>query len=179
MKEITLTIEETGRKALKRAIPIVVVMTLLFMLLHGYEPFLSWSWIGTGVFLGSVLVGIVLHELLHALILGAFVQGGYRSIKFGLDKNTFTPYCHCVKPLRVRWYRAGALVPLFIQGVLPFVVSLFVGSLGWWAYGLLFTIGAGGDMLAVEMLSGIPGRAWVQDHPRKMGFYLIDSDFNE
>ncbi len=174
MKEIALSIEETSRRAVKVVIPIAAIMTLLFVLLHGYRAFLYWSWVGSAFFLGNVLFGIVLHEGLHAMVFGVFVRGGVKSIRFGFDKNTFSPYCHCTKPIRVRWYRLGAVTPLLIQGVFPFVVSLFTGSLGWWAYGLLFTIGAGGDILALEMLSGIRDRARVLDHPEKMGFYLLD-----
>ncbi len=174
MKEIALTIEETNRKAIKLVIPIAVIMAVLFVLLHGYRAFFNWSWIGSVVFVGSVLSGIFIHELLHALVLGLFVRGGFSSIKFGFDRNTFTPYCHCTKPIRVRWYRLGAIMPLILQGILPFVVSLFTGSLGWWAFGVLFTVGAGGDLLAIEMLSGLRSRARVLDHPEKMGFYLLE-----
>ena len=174
MKEIALSIEETSQKAVKVVIPIAMIMVVLFGLLHGWRAFLDWSWVGSAFFLGNVLFGIVLHEGLHALVFGLFVRGGFKSIKISFDKNTLTPYCHCTKPIRVRWYRLGAMIPLLIQGVGPFVVSLFTGSLGWWAYGVLFTIGAGGDILALEMLSGIRNRARVLDHPEKMGFYLLD-----
>ncbi len=179
MKEIALTIEETAQKAVKLVIPIVVVMVLLFVLLHGFRPFMNWSWVGAALFLGSVLAGVVLHELLHAAVLGAFARGGYRAIKFGMDKNTLTPYCHCTKPIRARWYRLAALAPLLVQGGFPFAVSLFTGNMAWWAYGLLFTVGASGDLLAIEMLAKIPGRTRVQDHPYKMGFYVMEPESTE
>ena len=174
MREISLTIEETARKAVGMILPFLFVMGIPFFVLHGLTPFMEWSIGGVSLFLGVVLAGIPVHELLHALVFGAFAKGGYKSIKFGIERATYTPYCHCTTPIRAQWYRVGALLPLIVLGVAPFVVSLFSGSFGWWLFGYFYTIAAGGDLVAIKMLKDIPAHRKVLDHPEKMGFYVID-----
>jgi len=65
-------------------------------------------------------------------------------------------------------------MPLLVLGVVPYVAALFTGSLGFWVFGYVYMIGAGGDLVAVKMLKKIPGHKKVLDHPEKMGFFLID-----
>ncbi|MFO8001617.1 MAG: DUF3267 domain-containing protein [Marinilabilia sp.] len=174
MTEISLTIEETARKAAGMILPALFATGIPFFVLHGYNPFLDWSWESIVLFLLLFIAGIPLHELLHALVFGAFVRGGYKAIKFGIKRDMYTPYCHCTAPIRVRWYRIGALLPLFVLGATPFAVSLFNGSFGWWLFGYFYIIAAGGDLVALKMLKKIPGHRKVLDHPEKMGFYVLD-----
>ena len=174
MREISMTIEETARKAVGLILPILFATGIPFFVLHGLEPFLQWTWSGVLVFFLCLVIGVPVHELLHALVFGMFARGGYKSVKFGIEPRTYTPYCHCTSPIRVQYYRLGALMPLLVLGVAPYVAALFTGSLGFWVFGYVYMIGAGGDLVAVKMLKKIPGHKKVLDHPEKMGFFLID-----
>lgn len=174
MREISLTIEETARKAVGLILPVFFATGIPFFVLHGWEPFQQWNWMEVLVFLGCVIAGIPIHELLHALVFGLFARGGYKSIKLGVEKRTYTPYCHCTAPIRVQYYRVGALMPLLVLGVAPFVVALLTGSIGFWIFGYIYIIGAGGDLVALKMLKKIPGHKKVLDHPEKMGFFVLD-----
>ncbi|MDK2841497.1 MAG: hypothetical protein PWQ17_1002 [Anaerophaga sp.] len=155
-------------------LPVLFATGIPFFVIHGTEPFLHWSVNGLLLFLLMVVVGVPLHELLHALVFGAFARGGYKTVKFGIDKSTYTPYCHCTAPMRVQYYRVGALLPLIVLGVVPFVISLITGSFGFWFYGFIYIIAAGGDLVALNMLKKIPAHRKVLDHPQKMGFYVLD-----
>ncbi|WP_016776962.1 DUF3267 domain-containing protein [Anaerophaga thermohalophila] len=174
MTEISLTIEETAKKAGGMILPVLFATGIPFFVIHGAEPFWDWSVKGLLLFLFLVIVGVPLHELLHALVFGIFARGGYKSVKFGIDKSTYTPYCHCTTPIRVQYYRVGALLPLLVLGAVPFVISLFTGSFGFWLYGYIYIIAAGGDLVALKMLKKIPAHRKVLDHPEKMGFYVFD-----
>lgn len=174
MTEISITIEETARKAAGLILPVLFATGIPFFVLFGEHPFYGWSLTGVLQFIGLLIAGIPIHEFLHGLVFGLFARGGYKSVKFGVDRSTYTPYCHCQAPIRVRYYRVGALLPLFVLGVAPFVVSLFNGSLGWWLYGYFYIIAAGGDLVALKMLKKLPGHKKVLDHPEKMGFYVLD-----
>lgn len=174
MTEITITIEEAAKKAMGLIIPTLFVTGIPFFVLHGKGPFYDWSWSGILFFLLLVIIGIPIHELLHALIFGLFSRGGFKSVKLGLDRSTYTPYCHCSTPIRVQYYRIGALFPMFVLGVAPFVLSLFNGSFGWWLFGYIFIVAAGGDLVALKLLKKIPAHRKVLDHPQKMGFFVLD-----
>ncbi|MGM0375665.1 MAG: DUF3267 domain-containing protein [Bacteroidota bacterium] len=174
MTEISMTIEETARKAAGMILPVLFATGIPFFVLHGFHPFTGWEWSEVFLFMLLLVFGIPMHELLHALIFGAFARGGYKSIKFGFERSTYTPYCHCTRPIRVRWYRFGAILPLFVLGAFPFAISLFNGSFGWWLFGYLYIIAAGGDLVALKMLKELHGHRKVLDHPEKMGFYVLD-----
>ncbi len=111
MTEISLTIEETAKKAVGLIAPAFFATAVPFFVLHGTSPFLDWSINGVLLFFLFLIVGVPFHELLHALVFGAFARGGYKSVKFGFEPKTRTPYCHCTAPIRVAYYRFGALLP--------------------------------------------------------------------
>jgi len=50
MREISMTIEETARKAVGLILPILFATGIPFFVLHGLEPFLQWTWSGVLVF---------------------------------------------------------------------------------------------------------------------------------
>lgn len=174
MTEISLSIEEVAKKAIGMVLPALFATGVPFFILHGFQPFVEWTLSGVLLFFVVLIIGVPMHELLHALVFGTFARGGFKSVRFGIDRSTYTPYCHCTKPIRVQWYRLGALFPFIVLGAVPFVVSLFTGSLGWWLFGYIYIIAAGGDLVALKMLKPIPGHRKVLDHPEKMGFFVLD-----
>ena len=42
-----------------------------------------------------VIVGIVVHELIHGLTWACYAKSGWKSISFGVMWKLLTPYCHC------------------------------------------------------------------------------------
>ena len=174
MREISLSIEEVASKALGFILPAFFITGIPFFVLHGVEPFQQWSWSGVLVFIVCLFAGIPLHELLHGLVFGLFARGGFKSVRFGIDKKTYSPFCHCTTPIRVHYYRLGALLPLLALGLVPYVMALFNGLFAFWLFGYLYIVAAGGDLLALKMLKTVPGHKKVLDHPEKMGFYVLD-----
>lgn len=148
MREISMTIEETARKAVGLILPVLFATGIPFFVLHGLEPFLQWSWSGVLVFFLCLVIGVPVHELLHALVFGMFARGGYKSVKFGIEPRTYTPYCHCTSPIRVQYYRLGALMPFLVLG-LPLMLLPF--SQAPWASGF-------SDMFILSVPVGI----WLQ-----------------
>ena len=63
-------------------------------------------------FLTTLILGIVIHELIHGL---AWAIAGHKplsAIKFGFQWQALTPYAHYRQPLEVRAYRLGVSMPL-------------------------------------------------------------------
>ncbi len=123
----------------------------------------------------AVIVGIVMHELIHGLTCSLYAVKGLRSMKFGVMWKYATPYCHCKEPLLVKYYITGALMPAIVLGILPSVVALFIGNLGLLIFGLFFTMAAGGDFMIINLLRKEPANNLVQDHPTKIGCYVYRS----
>lgn len=120
-----------------------------------------------------IVVGIVLHELIHGIFWSIYAKNGWKSIKFGIMKEHFTPYCHCKEPLKVKHYIIGAVMPLIILGIIPGVVAWFNGNWPLLLFGFFFTISAIGDMMIINLVRKLDKDTYVQDHPSEAGYYVF------
>nr|WP_068886560.1 DUF3267 domain-containing protein [Pedobacter panaciterrae] len=116
-----------------------------------------------------ILAGVVLHELIHGITWCLFAKEGFKSIKFGVIWKAVTPYCHCKEPLKVKHYIIGAIMPGLLLGILPAVLALITGNIQLFAFGLFFTMAAGGDFMMINMIRKLDMEMLVQDHPSKIG----------
>ncbi|MCL2109648.1 MAG: DUF3267 domain-containing protein [Oscillospiraceae bacterium] len=112
---------------------------------------------------------IVLHELTHAFVFAFFCKNKHKSIKFGIDKKTLSPYCHCKEILTISQYRLGGAAPLFTTGLLPFLIALITGYSPLMVASILLIIGAGGDYTILLMLIKEEKTSFVEDHPTLVG----------
>jgi hypothetical protein len=126
------------------------------------------------VAIGLIMVGLVAHEALHGLTWAYFVKS-FKVVKFGLDWKTLTPYCHIKDPLPVNAYRLGGLMPGLVLGFVPALAGWLTGQVGVFAFGLLFILGAGGDLLILWLLRQVKPNAWVEDHPQRVGCVVIET----
>lgn len=126
------------------------------------------------VFLAVFILGIVLHELIHGFSWMLFGRKPLSAIKFGFQLKSFTPYAHCLEPMRANPYRIGTAMPGILMGILPAVVGVINGN-GWLlAFGLLFITAAGGDFLILWLIRNVDGDTLVEDHPTNAGCYVIE-----
>jgi hypothetical protein len=124
--------------------------------------------------LGLVL-GIFLHEIIHALGWACFGRMPLRRIRFGVHARTLTPYAHAVDPMPARSYRLGAALPALVLGALPFVVGTVLGRPAIAFFGAVFSFAAGGDLLVLWIIRNVDARTMVQDHPSRAGCLVVDN----
>ena len=164
------------------AIPVGIALCLAVAI-----PFaLAWGFgqLGAGLakfftltsLLPAVIIGIVVHEVLHGVTWAMAGRRPLSSIRFGFNVATLTPYAHFTEPLPATPYRLGAAMPGLLLGILPVLVALATGN-GWLAgFGTLFLVAAAGDILILWMLRGVPASSTIQDHPSKPGCIVYDTD---
>ncbi len=122
-----------------------------------------------------LVAGIVVHELVHGITWLLLLRKGFRHLGFG-----FLPggvYCHIDVPMVKRDYVIGALMPLFLVGVVPLVVSFFVGSYLWLFLGIIMVVSALGDIMIVWAIRKEPADALIYDHPSEAGCYVYHKTF--
>jgi len=117
----------------------------------------------------AVVLGIVVHEGLHALAWALAARLTFGEIRFGFHWKTITPYAHCTVPITAREYRIGAATPLFVLGVLPALTSIIFGSAALLAFSLFFIFAAGGDMLILWLIRDLRPDTMVEYHPTRAG----------
>jgi len=179
-RELTMGAGKANIYALILALPILIVFGLPFLVL--WEGRLNKDVINSIfdnqlLLFGILIFGILAHELIHGVFWMIFSKKGkaFESIKFGVIWKFLTPYCHCKYPLSVKHYRVGGSMPGVILGVIPLLLGLATGNSGIFIFGIFFTVTACGDFLILWMLRKENKRTLVQDHPSKIGCYIIDS----
>ena len=132
--------------------------------------------VGEGlVYLAILVLGIVVHEFIHGATWACFAKRGLRSISYGVMWKYLTPYAHCDEPMHIRPYQLACLMPCFLLGVVPAVVSLFIGNVPCLLFGVLYIAAAAGDIWMAWLLLKEDKESMVLDHPTEAGFYIIDN----
>ena len=175
-----ISIEKANRAGLLLILPVVFVFNGLFALIHGwiFSGYFSASLTWTNFFidLGSaaliIILGIMLHELIHGVTWSLFTKRGFKSIKFGVLWKYLTPYCHCKEPLKMKHYLLGAIAPAIILGFIPAIWGLIAGSVQMMSFGQIFILAAIGDFMIIKLLAGEPMDIYVQDHSSEPGCYI-------
>lgn len=169
--EYTMGFGKVNLIAITLIIPITIIFLLPFVLIWDYQAFV----VGKNsfmIFLFPILIlGTIIHELLHGVCWGYYAQNGMKSIKFGINWKYITPYCHCKEPLKVKHYRLGGAMPLIVLGIIPSLIAIVIGNGFLLCFGIFFTWAAGGDIIALFMLKDLDKNIYIFDHPSKMGFY--------
>ncbi|MBP1654599.1 MAG: hypothetical protein H6Q28_1155 [Bacteroidetes bacterium] len=177
-REVVMSFGRINLLAIPVGLAVVLLSLLPFTFLWGFAR------LGEGMagffaltsFLPAVIVGIVVHEVLHGI---TWALAGHRplsSIRFGFNVSTLTPYAHFTEPLPATPYRLGAAMPGLVLGVIPVVIALATGN-GWLAgFGTLFLVAASGDIIILWMLRDVPASSTIQDHPSKPGCIVYDAD---
>ncbi len=177
-RDVSLSMERVNLLAVPVALVVSVVTLVPFCLLWGGVALLAGgrSLVRWYVLVPGLLGGVVLHEVIHGVSWVLFGRKPYRSVRYGMQWRTLTPYAHCAEPMAARAYRRGAAMPAFVIGVIPAAVGLAAGDGAWVLYGTIFLVASAGDFIVLWILRGISGDTFVEDHPSRAGCYVYDRD---
>lgn len=174
--DYTVELEALPRWVLWLGLLLTVVPLVPFAFLYSAQALIGNIHI-LGLILGFIVL-IVAHELVHA-IGWKFTSGlPWHRFSFGVLWRVLAPYCHAKDPMALTPYRIGAVLPLFMTGILPWLVGLFQADATLTIVGSLLISGAIGDIYVLWVLRDLPTSALVQDHPSRAGCiaYLPISD---
>jgi len=121
-------------------------------------------------FLSTFIILTFIHELIHAFFFSIYAQGGFKTIKFGINWKAMIPYCHCDEPIKIKNYRIAILMPTIFLGFIPLIIGFIVGEINIIAVSTFMIIGGIGDFIVLWMLKDFKKDTVVLDHPNKIGF---------
>lgn len=183
-EKLTIDLVKANGYALLILVPIILLYGLPYYLLWHQENalpefVLSLKRTGVGGAFGNIggmflimLLGVVLHELIHGITWAVFAEKGFRSIRFGVLWKALAPYCHCQEPLKVKHYVLGALMPAVLLGFIPAVYAILTNNLPLLVFGGFFTMAAIGDFMIIFLLRNEDPEALVLDHPSEAGCFI-------
>ncbi|MCC6614586.1 MAG: DUF3267 domain-containing protein [Anaerolineae bacterium] len=176
-RDVSVPLPQVVLQGTLLSLAILVVPVLIYWLIHGFAAF--WAGLG-GVsilsWIAAVVLGVILHEGIHALGWKFFGGLRWRDLRFGVDRSTLSPYCHARVPMSARAYRIGAVLPGILTGLLPTVAGIALGHAFMTAIGAVLLSAAIGDLIVLWVLRTIPPAAHVLDHPSNAGCYVMESD---
>ena len=171
-RDLSISMTRANLVVMFMTIPVVILQFLCFILLHGMGNLNLTS--NPVILFGAILLGVVIHELIHGISWVIFGGKPFSSIKFGFQWKTFTPYAHLKEPVEVNAYRLGAFMPGFILGILIYILSLVWGDGNLFWFSLVHTAAAGGDWLILWLIRHVQAGMQVEDHPTNAGCYVIE-----
>jgi len=154
-------------------IPVVILQFSIFILLHGMKN-LEPTW-NSVILIVVILLGVVLHELIHGISWVIFGHKPFSALKFGFQWKTLAPYAHLKEPVDVHAYRLGGFMPGFILGILTYILSLMLGDGNLFWFSLIHTSAAGGDWLILWLIRNVQSDRQVEDHPTNAGCYVLEA----
>jgi hypothetical protein len=171
-RDLSISMARANVIVLFTSIPVALLQFLSFVMLHGVDN-LGTMWGST--LLIAVLLGVLVHELIHGISWVIFGHKPFSAIKFGFQWKTITPYAHLKEPVEVNAYRIGGFMPGFILGILPYILSLVLGDANLFWFSLVHTAAAGGDWLILWLIRNVKAGTLVEDHPTNAGCYVIET----
>ena len=167
--DCTIGVVKANLMAFVTAGPFAVLAVILYAAKWNTDTSLMVDLPGMGFFLLVLLLSIPVHECLHGAAWSMVSENGWKSIRFGVMRPSYTPYCHCKEPLGFFEYLFGALAPFLVLGVGTFLVAYFLHSPFWLLLSAINLLSAGGDTTLVCMMLPYT-KAKFLDHPSQCGF---------
>lgn len=171
-RDLSISMARANVIVLFTSIPVALLQFLIFVLLHGADN-LATTW--GSILVIVVLLGIVVHELIHGISWVIFGNKPFSAIKFGFQWKTITPYAHLREPVEVNAYRIGGFMPGFALGIVPYILSLVLGDGNLFWFSLVHTAAAGGDWLILWLIRDVKSGTLVEDHPSNAGCYVLET----
>ena len=146
-------------------IGMLIIPFSIYLVLWGIDGIRlsNWYW------LWFTMALLLLHEGTHAVAWKLASGLDWSAFSFGVQWKTLTPYCHCNQPMMSRAYRVGAMSPLVVTGVLPWIISMSIGDGNLALASALLISGAGGDIYVTWAIRDVPKEVLVQDHESQAG----------
>lgn len=127
----------------------------------------NWSWLWYTVLL------LLMHEGTHAVAWKLASGLPWSAFSFGVQWKTATPYCHCDQPMPSKAYRIGAMSPLIVTGIVPWILAMWIGDGNLALASAMLISGAGGDIYITWAIRDVPEEILVQDHDSQAGCLIF------
>jgi len=124
------------------------------------------------VVIGVLIIGNVVHELIHGFFYAIFCKNKFKSIKFGAVLKKGYAYCECKEILQTKHFIVGLLMPVILLGILPATISILIGNSDLLLFGVIM-IGCGGsDILTfIKIAKNING-SWFENRVSILKWYI-------
>lgn len=147
-----------------------ILFFVISIFLYGGEVHFSITLQDLLFFILLIVVGIVIHEVLHGL--GFYLSGkvAWSDIRFGVVWKKMIFYACCLQPLPISNYRLAVLLPGLLLGIIPYCIALYAQSLFWYSWSIIMILGAFGDGYILWTLRKFGKETRIADDTDAIGY---------
>lgn len=161
------------------ALVFILVASGITILLFWGNLSVSFTLVGTLLYLFSFLVFLVVHELLHGI---AFVLGSnhpWSTMKFGIILRNGLAYCISTVPITIRRAKWSLVMPLLVVCIPLYVFAVLQGYFALAILAVLFASGSVGDIYYLWELRSFDNHQYMMEtlptkHGYNIGFLIYD-----
>lgn len=178
-EDLTVGLTNANIMSFVLTVPIIILFAIPFFWLNISEIpefFGKNLYVELLIFIVSMFVLIVVHELIHGITWSMFTTKKFKSISFGFIAKYMTPYCTCDEPLKKWQYAIGSLMPTVILGIIPTIIAIINGSVLLFAIGAIMIMSGGGDLtvfLKLMTFKTNKNDVLYIDHPYQVGLVVF------
>jgi hypothetical protein len=158
---------EMNQKALKYTVIIGGVALFAYFSIWGFRLDFEFGFFWR--FYIGILIGVVFHEVLHAIGFMIFGKAKMKDIKFGVIWKHITPYAHCKVPLKINAYRIALLLPFILTGIIPLIIALSIGNGLLFSLAVFLIVGGIGDWIIFRKIRKYHRTSLISDHHSAIG----------
>ena len=126
-----------------------------------------------------VFIGVIIHELIHALCIKIFTRGNKDNIKFGKNLKRGFFYVTTTKEMKAKYYKISLIMPVIITGIIPFFICMILGGpIVLTAFPFLIAAGCGDIYCFVNLLK-VKSSTLILDSEDNLGFYELYKEGEE
>lgn len=170
-KDITIPIEKACKRGFLTILPIFILLIAGYYLINGWYDWSIQPWRDYFTIVGIFIVGFVIHEFIHAVGWAYNSEGKWKSIRFGYDYNYLKTYCDCTEAIKVGTYKLFKILPLFITGIVPYLIGIITGNFHLSIAGSCLVAMCGVDLILVIMFRKVSNNSYIicNDNPSIYG----------
>lgn len=178
-KSLTATVLAANVWGIVRTLPFIALLLAAFTVNYhaGASRVTDSLFLSELLFIVSLVIGIVVHELIHGAVWGLFAENHFKAIEFGVIWKMLTPYCTCMDPLSKWKYIIGTAMPTIVLGIIPGIIAVSISSVPLCIFAAVMIFGGGGDLLIIsKLLRYKTDKKDVVfcDHPYEVGLVVFE-----
>lgn len=168
--EIKISIIDALKKAMIIVIPMDIILFFIYYFIRGGYNILSRPWSIYFIIVLISIVGFVIHEILHGIILSFYSKKKFKDIEYGTDEEYLKPYCICREGLLIKEHKINRIIPIIVTGFLPYIISLIAGNFFLMIGSLVLICFCGIDLVVVLRLRKEKNETIITDATREAGY---------
>lgn len=121
-------------------------------------------------------LGLIIHELIHALTAVISKASRWQDIKFSMNIKKFYAAVYFKMLMPIGQFRIVAIMPFLILGLGSFIFATIEANILYLIFSIGMVLFSSSDLVVIYSLRGLTKKAMIQDHPTKNDYIIFSRE---